>query len=148
MRFDEAVGGPLFGLQQKEYVMSRSWVRGRIVLLLCAMSFFGMGCGQEKQAKTVGDLLRELKDSDEALRIKAAEALGDVSSAEAPQAVPALEGALKDPSPHVRQAAAKSLGAFGAEAQAAIPALQKAQSDKDELTRLRADQALKKIQGK
>jgi HEAT repeat protein len=128
--------------------MRRAWFRSTILLLVCAMAFCGMGCGPQKSEKTTADLLRELKDSDEAARIKAAEGLGDVSSGEAAQVVPALEGALKDASPYVRQAAATSLGAFGTEARAAVPGLQKALNDPDELTRLRADRSLKKIQGK
>ena len=59
----------------------------------------------------------------------------------------ALGEALIDPSPYVRQAAARSLGAIGAPAQAAVPALQKALEDSDEGVRLSAADALKKIKG-
>jgi HEAT repeat protein len=115
-------------------------------LPLFALLLLGAGCGR-KEKKPVADLVQELKASDEAVRIRAAERLGEAGADAAPDAVPALSEALGDRSSIVRAAAAKALGSFGPGARAAVGALEKARNDPDEAVRLEAAAALKKIQG-
>jgi HEAT repeat protein len=104
------------------------------------------GCGG-KPKKPVPDLIRELKDPSEGVRLSAAELL--TKPPPSGDAIPALEQALKeDRSPYVRKAAAQALGAAGPAAQSAVASLEKARKDPDEGVRLAAEEALGKIQGK
>ena len=117
------------------------------VLLLALLVLGSAGC-ENKPKRPVPDLIQELKDKDEAVRIKAAAGLAEKSPAEAKEAVPALIEALKDRSPYVRESVAKALGAIGPEARAAVPVLKKALQDPDESVRNAATQALEKIESK
>ncbi len=118
------------------------------VLLSGALVSLSLGCGAGKEQKPLTDLVRELKDSDEAIRIKAARNLGEAGSAESKEATKALSEALRDKSAHVRQAAARSLGAIGSGASESSSALKKALEDSDQGVRLEAEKALKNVQRK
>ncbi len=121
------------------------WTLGNAVWLVLILLVGLGGCGQ-KPDRPAADLIRDLKDKDQAVRAYAARELGKAGGARAGEAVQALMEALKDTSSYVRQAAAKSLGSHGAHAREAVPALQKALKDSDEGVRLEAQDALKKIQ--
>jgi HEAT repeat protein len=126
--------------------MSRSTVL--LAALLLATLVVGIaGCGGPEK-KPVADLIQDLKDKDEAVRIKAARDLGQHKPEAVKEAVPALGAALNDKSANVRAAAAKALGAIGPEAGAAAPALKKALKDSDQGVRLAAAQALESVEGK
>lgn len=75
----------------------------------------------------LGHVQESLKDRDDLVRVRAAEALGRFG-AKAGGAIPALQLALKDRDAVVRRAAAASLAQVGAEA---VPALALALSDRD-----------------
>jgi HEAT repeat protein len=126
--------------------MTRSTVL-RAALLLATLVVGSAGCGGAEK-KPVADLIQDLKDKDEAVRIKAARDLGRHKPEAAKEAVPALGDALRDKSANVRAAAAKALGAIGPEAGAAAPALKKALKDSDEGVRRAAAQALEAVGGK
>jgi len=115
--------------------------------VLFALFLLGAGCGTRKEDRSIADLVRALKAKDEAVRIMAAEDLGERGPTEPDQAVPALADALKDPSANVRQVAVRALAKIGPEARSAAPALKKALTDSDLGVRLAAADALKTIQG-
>lgn len=81
--------------------------------------------GDSAQATGAMDtLLLLLKDSDAAVRMLAATALGETKLAETELAIAALTAALDDEDANVRSAAALSLGAFGASAEVAVTRLE------------------------
>lgn len=94
----------------------------------------------------VSRLIKDLKDADESVRLRAAKELGKLGAA-ARDAIPALQGALKDADEDVRRVAASSLKAI----QAAQPMdnpiqrLIRELQNPDESLRLRAAKELGKI---
>jgi HEAT repeat protein len=104
--------------------------------------------GCSKSRKPVPDLIKDLKNQDEAVRIQAANALAEDPPLDDEVAPAALAAALTDSSPYVRTGAARALGALGAKAEGAVPALEKAQKDKDGQVAQAATEALEKIKGK
>ncbi|SRR5216683_1041558 len=115
--------------------------------VLLALLLLSAGCSHKKEERSLADLLRALKANDEAVRIMAAEELGEQGLTEPGQAVPALRDALKDQSANVRQVAVKALAKIGPEARSAAHALKKALTDSDVGVRLAAAEALKAVQG-
>jgi HEAT repeat protein len=115
-------------------------------LLVAALALASPGCGGQL-SKPAPDLIKDLKDPDEAVRMNAARDLAKAAGADEAAAVEALAGALSDKSPYVRANAAQSLGAFGSRAGTAVPALKRALKDSDEKVRLEAAGSLKKIEG-
>jgi HEAT repeat protein len=97
--------------------------------------------GKEAQAAT-GKLLARLKDEHPLVRQAAADALGQLQSIEA---VEALIELLHDPSLDIRRSAAVALGKIGPPASKASEALGKAVTDLDEDVRLAATVALGQI---
>jgi HEAT repeat protein len=89
-------------------------------------------------------LVEMLKDADEFVRQRAADALGSIGP-NAAEAVPALAGALEDPDAVVRSSAAAALGSIGPNAAGAVPALADALKDRNEEVRQRAADALGSI---
>jgi HEAT repeat protein len=114
-------------------------VRTCFVLVLC--SLVCGGCGQEK---STGELIADLKGSQERERIIAVRLLPQ-RKGDAAQVVPALIDALKAKEDEVRWNAAIGLGYFGEQAKDAIPALQAAQRDRDARVREAAGVALSRI---
>ncbi|OWK40335.1 HEAT repeat domain-containing protein [Fimbriiglobus ruber] len=114
-------------------------VQKRLCVLLCVIACGG--CGQKK---TTGELVADLKSTQEKDRINAVRILpqrkGDVG-----QTVPALIGALKDQENDIRWSAAIGLGNLGESAREAIPALQATQRDRDARVREAAGVALTRI---
>jgi HEAT repeat protein len=88
------------------------------------------------------DLVGRLKDADETVRCRAAEALGRIADA---ASVPALAAELEGPGPAVREAAARALGAFGPAAGSAIPALLRLLQDPEESVRQAAGEAVGRV---
>jgi HEAT repeat protein len=119
--------------------MTRRTIGVGLVVLLA------IGCAGSKPEKTPRELIADLKDRDESVRIRAAWGLGKAKDVPAAEAVPALSQALKDSSPYVRAAVARALGALGQDARPARDALKKALKDSDENVRHEAGEALKKI---
>src|SRR5262245_53462906 len=97
--------------------------------------------GALKVKDAVPDLIAALKDSDEGVRAKAAEALWALGP-EAREAVPALTLLLQDASAGVRLNAAGALGDIGPDALPALPALRKALWDRDPYVRAQAATAV------
>ncbi len=93
-------------------------------------------------APVAEDLIALLKDTDETVRCRAAEALGRVADA---ATVPALVAELDAPSPGVRAAAARALGAFGPSAGPAAPALVRLLQDPEESVRQAAGEAVGRV---
>jgi HEAT repeat protein len=87
-------------------------------------------------------LIALLKDADETVRCRAAEALGRIGDA---AAVPALVAELADPGPAVREAAARALGAYGGAARAAVPSLVPLLQDPEESVRQAAGDAVGRV---
>src|SRR5258707_13524566 len=87
-----------------------------------------------KAKAAVPELITALKDKDDEIRAKAAEALWSIGS-NSKDAIPALTAALKDKSAAVRLSAAGALGEMAPEAQTAIPALRDILKDKDAYVR-------------
>jgi len=114
--------------------MKRIFVFGAVLLLL-------VGCSR---GKSTADWLEKLHSQDSAVRLHAANALGE-RKAEAQAVVPALSEALKDRDAFVRREAAHSLGRIGPEAKQAVPALLAATQDRQPKVRQAAAQALKQI---
>ncbi len=113
--------------------------RGAITVL--ALAALLSGCGR---TRSTADWLAQLHASDSAARLHALKALGD-RVAEAPEVVPALAEALRDPDAFVRREAARSLGRIGPEARPAVPALVIACQDRHPRVRKAAAEALRKI---
>jgi HEAT repeat protein len=90
---------------------------------------------------TPEELVTRLKHPDQAVRLHAAAALGQMGR-KARKAVPALAEALQDVDAHVRRMAALALGDVGPEAAAAVPALVEALNDSHAAVRRRAVVAL------
>jgi HEAT repeat protein len=126
--------------------MNRQTVLWKIAVLV-ALFHLSVGCGQNKEQRSMADLVNALKANDEAARIVAAELLGEQGQMQPDQAVPALAEALKDSSANVRVTAVKALAQIGPEARSAVPALKKALTDSDQGVRLASENALKAIQG-
>jgi HEAT repeat protein len=105
---------------------------------------FGDQPGGLEKAKSVPDLIDELKDSDPKTRLAAANTLAAGGPASA-LATRQLGETLKDVDPTVRLAAARALGRIGLTAHVALPALVRALGDKDEAVRKAAREALGKI---
>jgi HEAT repeat protein len=103
--------------------------------------------GALRVRETVPELITALKDDDEEIRARAAEALWCFGR-DSREAVPALTAALKDPSAKVRLNAAGALGEIGPDARNALPALQAARRDRDEDVRDTVEKALRRIQRK
>jgi HEAT repeat protein len=93
-------------------------------------------------APAVPDLVRLLRDDDETVRCRAAEALGVIGDE---SAVPALAENLGNPSPAVQEAAARALGAFKQAALSAVPALVPLLRDPEDSVRQAAADALSKV---
>jgi HEAT repeat protein len=110
-----------------------------LVLLLCLLTCGG--CGGKK---TTGELIADLKGSQERERIIAVRLLSQ-HKGEAARVVPALIDALKDKDGDIRRSAAIGLGYFGEQARDAIPALQAAEHDHDARVREAAGVALSRI---
>jgi HEAT repeat protein len=125
--------------------MNRQTVLWKIAVLV-VFFFLSVGCGHNKEQRSIADLVLALKANDEAARIVAAEVLGEQGRAQPDQAVPALAEALKDSSANVRLTAVKALAQIGPEARSAVPALKKALTDSDQGVRLAAADALQAIQ--
>ena len=87
----------------------------------------------------VSDLFARLKDADETVRCAAAEALGRVGD---DAAVPLLAAELADPSPAIRVAAVRALGAFREAARPAVKALVPLLQDADDDVRRAAGDAI------
>lgn len=87
-------------------------------------------------------LIEALQSPDEDLRGRAAEALGDIGSAEA---VPLLLALLQHADADLRQSAAEALQCLGPVAEAAVPNLQKALNDEVATVRATAAKALGEI---
>lgn len=75
-------------------------------------------------------LIKALGDENSDVRVRAADALGQIGP-KASAAVPALIEALKDEDSSVRKSAAEALGKIGSETSVAVPALIKALKDED-----------------
>jgi HEAT repeat protein len=116
------------------------------IVFAVLLAILHAGCSDSTPKKPVADLITDLKNKDEAVRIKAARDIA--GQANARDAIPALTEALKDSSPYVRKVAAATLGTLGPEASSSIPALEKARKDPDEGVRLAAVESLKQLQGK
>ncbi|MEI6423585.1 MAG: HEAT repeat domain-containing protein, partial [Lentisphaerota bacterium] len=84
----------------------------------------------------------DLKSGNNAVRIRAAEALGNIGATTS-EVIPALINALEDKD--VRDAAIEALGNIGASAKSAVPALIKALADGDSNVRMMSAEALGKI---
>ncbi len=112
------------------------------------------------EAKSVSAALIEaLKDSDEGVRIAAAQALKEINRdryvgsvcgmgiyiKDESEAITTFSQALKDSDKDVRRSAAQALGKIGTDAKSAIPALIDTLKDSDEYVRRSAAQALKQI---
>jgi HEAT repeat protein len=114
-------------------------LRNSTVLLLCLLA-----CGGCGKTKSTGELLDDLKSSQEKDRIVAVRLLPQ-RKREAAQIVPALIEALKNKENDIRWSAAIGLGNFGEQARDAIAALQAAQNDRDARVREAAGVALSRI---
>src|SRR5439155_287844 len=101
-----------------------------IQCLGCLLLGCGHPGGEPMNADALQDLLRSLKDKDEAVRHKARKALGEIGP-EGHAAVPVLVEALKDSNSWVRVCAADTLGNIGPAARAAIPHLVENLRDRD-----------------
>jgi len=99
-----------------------------------------MSMGLTKSNEVVNELLKALEDSDEYVRMYAAEALGKIGSE---TAIPGLLKALEDSDEYVRRDAAEALGNIGSET--AIPGLLKALEHSNKDVRGNAVEALGKI---
>jgi HEAT repeat protein len=99
---------------------------------LSTLALLLTGCGQAPPAlsggKPVSYWVQALKDSDPALRKKAAFKLGNAGPADA-AVVPALLAALKDEDAGVRSAGILALVKFGPDAREAIPTLAAMEQD-------------------
>ena len=93
-------------------------------------------------APIAADLVGLLKDADETVRCRAAEALGRIAD---PSTTPALAAELDGATPRVREAAARALGAFGPAAGDAIPALARLLQDPEESVRRAAGEAVGRV---
>jgi hypothetical protein len=114
-------------------------VRIPVVLLVCLLACGG--CGKQK---STGELITDLKSSQDRDRVIAVRTLPQ-RKGDASQVVPALIGALKDGDADIRWSAAIGLGTFGEQAREAVPALQAAQRDRDARVREAAGVALGRI---
>jgi len=141
-----------------------------LILSIVALT---VGPADGQQEGQVADLVKQLKDKDEFVRLKAAKTLGTLGAA-AKDALPALTEALKDADPDVREVAKSALakvnaavaGGQKAEAMAALENNLKAAADgdvtvrrkaavglgsllgdKDDIIRLKAAQALSELGG-
>jgi formylglycine-generating enzyme required for sulfatase activity len=94
--------------------------------------------------RSVGQWVEDLGRGDVTSRWKAAKALARAAG-EAEAAVPALVGALRDPSILVRVGAAETLSGVGSRARAAIPALIEALEDRYATVREMAAEALGQV---
>jgi HEAT repeat protein len=93
-------------------------------------------------APVAADLVALLTDADETVCCRAAEALGRVAD---PATLPALVAELDAPSPVVRAAAARAIGAFGAAAADAAPVLVRLLQDPEEAVRQAAGEAVGRV---
>jgi len=87
-----------------------------VAILTCSIlvgSFVGRCAFAEEKASP--DPVKQLKEGDEAARLEAAQSLGKAGTA-SPEAMRALIGALRDPSPRVAEAAEAALAALGEKA--------------------------------
>ena len=102
------------------------------VFLLCATTCLPGAIADEADSR-IDQLIRQMKDPDDSVRIKAAHALGRLGP-KAKAAVPALIETLNDKKPRytVRVAAAQALAEIGPDAEAAIPALIDILNDKQD----------------
>ena len=88
-------------------------------------------------------LMKTLTDADTSLRQASAASL----AAMAPDSIPVLAAALKDPQVNVRLAAVDALGLAGPQAAPSIPALVEAWKDGDKNVRLRVGDLLQRFEG-
>jgi hypothetical protein len=109
-----------------------------VIGVLLATGGFG------KHEKSTDELVKDLSSSREKDRTIAVRTL-KVRPEEAPEVVPALVKALKDPQSDIRLSSAIKLGLFGENAKDAIPALKEALSDKDGRVRRAAAKSLGQI---
>ena len=95
--------------------------------------------GAEATPVLIELLVETTPPAEEAIEVRwtAGDLLGQQGKEGAP-AVPALAGALKDPDPHVRSVAAKSLGLIGPAAKAAVPQLKERLTTEDRLDAMKA----------
>jgi HEAT repeat protein len=106
-----------------------------------------MGDLRHDAEQTFRVLISALRDPDQAVRVEAATAVGNLMYPWSSNGVPALRAALRDPSTAVRSAAAAALGPLGVEAKAATPDLAAALSDPDRGVRASAARALGELGG-
>jgi HEAT repeat protein len=101
------------------------------------------------QSKKVMELIKDLKDKDPKVRMRAADELGRVAEVrlnDAKAALPALKAAQRDPDAGVRKAVLEAIGAIDAEPKTYVPILIDAlKKDKDAAVRLSAVTALGQI---
>jgi HEAT repeat protein len=96
-------------------------------------------------AEAVPALARAVNQSDVEVRLVVLGALERIGAAKAAAAVPDIAQALGDPSPRIRQEAARVLGRFGPAARDALPQLRKLLSDSDEDVRRAGSNAVLSI---
>jgi len=103
---------------------------------------FTMHSGQD--TSTLDNLIENLQDPDQVVRIHAATVLGSIGE-DAEAAVPALIELLNNGDIHDRKLAALTLGEIGPVAADAIPALFAAVQDEDDALAGMAEEALEQI---
>ncbi len=95
-----------------------------VAVLVAGVLLSAASAARAQAAPDVKALIEELKDKDEAIRLRAAKVLGRLKE-KAKEAIPALTTALQDPDEDVRSVAKKSLAAVteAVEAEAAVKKL-------------------------
>ncbi len=113
--------------------------RGSVLQTLAAMG--------SAAKETIPKIIEAMRDPNASVRKVAALALAQMKS-EAREAVPALIDLTNDSVAEVQEAAILALGEIGPDAKAAIPRLKILRKEKNPLIKFRADDAIKKIEGK
>ena len=96
------------------------------------------------QQISVSELIRQLEDEDEVVRVSAADALGTLGP-KARSAIPALTKALGHKDERLRWHAARALSVFGPDAKDAVPVLASLLKDENPLVRAHAAHTLGRI---
>ena len=122
----------------------------RVTFLLAVLSVVLIGASRSPLVAAppeVEQLIKQLRDKDEAVRLKAAKELGRLKE-KAKDAIPALTAATEDPDEDVQAVAKKSLaaikGAIGADEKGELAPLIKDLKSKDYKVRLKALDTLEK----